>query len=70
MMPLTMANIGERVSVKRVTGNDEIRQHLAELGFIMGEPVTIVSKNGGNLIINVKDSRIAIDKTMDNRIMI
>lgn len=70
MMPLTMANIGERVSVKRVTGNDEIRQHLAELGFIMGEPVTIVSKNGGNLIINVKDSRIAIDKTMANRIMI
>lgn len=69
-MPLTMANIGERVSVKRVTGNDEIRQHLAELGFIMGEPVTIVSKNGGNLIINVKDSRIAIDKTMANRIMI
>lgn len=69
-MPLTMANIGECVSVKRVTGNDEIRQHLAELGFIMGEPVTIVSKNGGNLIINVKDSRIAIDKTMANRIMI
>ena len=69
-MPLTMANIGERVSVKRITGNDEIRQHLAELGFIMGELVTIVSKNGGNLIINVKDSRIAIDKTMANRIMI
>ncbi|SFU43131.1 FeoA family protein [Butyrivibrio sp. INlla21] len=69
-MPLSMGNIGELVSIKRVTGNDETRQHLAELGFIIGEPVTIVSKNGGNLIINVKDSRIALDKTLANRIMI
>ncbi|RKM57355.1 ferrous iron transport protein A [Butyrivibrio sp. X503] len=69
-MPLSMGNIGELVSIKHVSGNDETRQHLAELGFIIGEPVTIVSKNGGNLIINVKDSRIALDKTLANRIMI
>ncbi len=69
-MPLSMANVGESVSIKRITGNDETRQHLSELGFIIGEIIRIVSKNGGNLIINVKDSRIALDKTLANRIMI
>ncbi|MBR4670660.1 MAG: ferrous iron transport protein A [Butyrivibrio sp.] len=69
-MPLSMGSIGELVSIKRITGNDETRQHLAELGFIIGELVSIVSKNGGNMIINVKDSRIALDKTLANRIMI
>ena len=69
-MPLSMGSIGELVSIKRITGNDETRQHLAELGFIIGELVSIVSKNGGNMIINVKDSRIALDKSLANRIMI
>lgn len=69
-MPLSMADVGESVSIKRITGNDETRQHLSELGFIIGEIIRIVSKNGGNLIINVKDSRIALDKTLANRIMI
>jgi ferrous iron transport protein A len=70
MMPLSMANTGEVVSIKKIAGTDEVRQHLVELGFVIGEEVSIVNKNGGNLIINVKDSRIALDKTLANRIFI
>lgn len=70
MMPLTMARPGERVTIHKITGKDEVRQHLAELGFVVEEPVTVVSELGGNLIIQVKDSRVALDKTMANRIMI
>ena len=70
MMPLSMANTGEVVSIKKIAGTDEVRQHLVELGFVTGEEVSIVNKNGGNLIINVKDSRIALDKTLANRIFI
>ncbi|MBO5573529.1 MAG: ferrous iron transport protein A [Clostridium sp.] len=69
-MPLALAKIGETVTIRRVTGTDEVRQHLAELGFIAGEQVTVISQNGGNLIIQVKDSRIALDKTMANKIFI
>ena len=70
MMPLSMVDAGELVSIRKVSGTDEVRQHLAELGFVVGEEVSIVNKNGGNLIINVKDSRIALDKTLANRIMV
>ncbi|WP_462392057.1 FeoA family protein [Clostridium cadaveris] len=70
MMPLTMAMIGENNIIKRITGKDEVRQHLSELGFVVGESVTIVSVIGGNMIISVKNSRIAIDRTMASRIMI
>ena len=70
MMPLTMAKAGETVTIKKITGKDEIRLHLAELGFVVGETVTIVSEISGNLIIQVKEARIALDKTMANRIMI
>lgn len=69
-MPLALAKNGETVTIRRVTGTDEVRQHLAELGFIAGEQVTVISQNGGNLIIQVKDSRIALDKTMSNKIFI
>lgn len=69
-MPLALAKNGETVTIRRVTGTDEVRQHLAELGFIPGEQVTVISQNGGNLIIQVKDSRIALDKTMANKIFI
>lgn len=69
-MPLALADIGELVTIKKVTGNDEVRQHLAELGFVIGEVISIVNKNGGNLIVNVKDSRIALDRTLANRIFI
>ena len=70
MMPLTMANAGETVTIKKITGKDEIRLHLAELGFAVDSEVTVVNEIAGNLIIQVKGSRIALDKTMANRIMI
>ena len=69
MMPLTLAKQGETVTIRKITGKDEIRQHLAELGFVDGT-VTVVSELGGNLIVQVKDSRIALDRTMANRVMI
>ena len=70
MMPLTMAKSGEEATILKITGKDEIRQHLAELGFVVGEAVTVVSEMAGNLIVQVKDSRVALDRTMANRIMV
>ena len=70
MMPLTMAKTGETVTIRKISGKDEVRQHLAELGFVVDSDVTVVSEIGGNLIVQVKDSRIALDKAMANRIMI
>lgn len=70
MMPLTMAIPGESFAIRRITGKDEVRQHLAELGFVMGSEVTVVSEVAGNLILQVKDSRIALDHTMASRIMV
>ena len=70
MMPLTMARPGETVVIRKVTGRDEVRQHLAELGFVVDESVTVISEMAGNLILQVKDSRVAVDRTMANRIMI
>ncbi len=70
MMPLTMTKAGETVTVRKITGRDDVRQHLAELGFVVDSDVTVVSEIGGNLIVQVKDSRIALDKTMANRIMV
>ena len=70
MMPLTMARPGETVTIRKITGKDEIRQHLAELGFVVDSDVTVVSEIAGNLILQVKDIRVALDKTMANRIMI
>ena len=70
MMPLTMAKTAETVTIRKISGKDEVRQHLAELGFVVDSDVTVVSEIAGNLILQVKDSRIALDKTMANRIMI
>ena len=70
MMPLTMAKAGETVIIRKITGKDQVRQHLAELGFVVDGTVTVVSEIAGNLILQVKDSRVALDKTMANRIMI
>lgn len=68
-MPLTMAKEGETVTIRKITGRDEVRQHLAELGFVVGESVTVISRLGGNLILQVKDSRIALDQTLALRIL-
>ncbi len=70
MMPLTLAEAGETVTIRKITGKDELRRHLAELGFVVGGAVTVVSQIAGNLILQVKDSRIALDKSMASRILI
>ncbi len=68
-MPLTMAKTGETVTIRRITGRDEVRQHLAELGFVVDSTVTVVSELAGNLILQVKESRVALDKSMALRIL-
>ena len=70
MMPLAMADIGDVNTILKITGQDELRRHLAELGFVVGGEVRVISELGGNLILSVKDSRIALDKTMAMRIMV
>ncbi len=70
MMPLTMAKVRETFTIRKISGKDEVRQHLAELGFVVDSDVTVVNEIGGNIIVQVKDSRVALDKTMANRIMV
>lgn len=69
-MPLTMAKEGETVTIQRVGGKEEIRRHLETMGFVPGAQVTLVTVNNGNVIVNVKESRVAISKEMANKIMI
>lgn len=69
-MPLTFIKPGESAVIKRITGKDNVRQHLAELGFVVEEIVTVISQLGGNMIIQVKDSRVALDKSMASRILV
>ena len=64
MVPVTMAKSGDNVVIRKITGSDKIRQHLAELGFVVDGRVTVVNEIAGNLILQVKDSRIALDKSM------
>ena len=69
-MPLTMANTGESNIIKKVGGNPETRKFLESLGFVAGGTVTIISENGGNVIVNIKESRVAVSKEMANKIII
>ena len=69
-MPLSMADIGETKNIVKITGKDETRRFLENLGFVEGAEVTVVSAISGNMIVNVKDARVAIDKSMANRIMV
>ncbi|MGN0710004.1 MAG: ferrous iron transport protein A [Anaerovoracaceae bacterium] len=69
MMPITMADNGDTIKIRKITGPDAVRQRLAELGFVADGEVTVVNKIGGNLIVQVKESRIALDKSMATRIM-
>ena len=70
MMPLSLANIGEENMIRKVGGNPEMKKHLEDLGFVAGGSVTVVSTIGGNLIVNVKESRVAISREMAGKIMI
>ena len=69
MMPISMAKPGETVTIGKITGKDEVRQHLAELGFVVDSQITVINEVAGNLILQVKDSRVALDKNMANRIL-
>lgn len=70
MMPLTLANIGEENTIKKIGGKPEVKQHLENLGFVVGGSVTIVNTLGGNVIVNVKNSRVAVSKEMAQKIMV
>ena len=69
MMPLTMAKVGEPNTIKRIGGREETKKFLENLGFVTGGVVTVVSEISGNMILNVKDSRVALGKDMANKIM-
>jgi Fe2+ transport system protein A len=70
MMPVTMAKAGEKNYIAKITGKDDVRAHLAALGFVVGESVTVVSSIGGNVILSIKDSRIALGRELAQRILI
>ena len=70
MMPLSMVKEGEPNIIKKVGGKEETRKFLENLGFVTGGTVTVISQTGGNMIVNVKDSRVAIGKDMANKIMV
>ena len=70
MMPLVLADSGSENLVRRVGGPAEARRHLADLGFSVGTPVTVVSAAGGNVIVRVRESRVAISREMARRIMV
>lgn len=70
MMPLTIAPVGQASKIQRVGGNDETKRFLANLGFVVGSEVTVISAIGGNVIVNIKDSRVAINQDMARHIMV
>ena len=70
MMPLTRATPGEPSVIRKIGGKEDTRLFLEKLGFVTGGEVTVISETGGNMIVNIKDSRVAIGKDMANKIMI
>ena len=70
MMPLALANAGEENIIKKVGGTPQVRQHLEELGFVAGSSVTVITQMGGNVIVKIKESRIAISDEMARKIMV
>ncbi|MDR1576341.1 MAG: ferrous iron transport protein A [Treponema sp.] len=70
MMPLTMTKAGESASIKKVGGREKTRQFLKNLGFVAGSRVTVVTEISGNMIVNIKESRIAISREMASKIMV
>ncbi len=70
MMPLILADVGEEQIIRKVGGSPETRQHLADMGFVPGGGVTLISTIGGNVIVRVKESRVAISKEMAQKIMV
>lgn len=70
MMPLTFADIGEENIIKKIGGRPEVKKHLENLGFVVGGNVCVISQLGGNVIVNVKETRIAISREMAQKIMV
>lgn len=70
MMPLSLARVGEENIIKRIGGSPEVKRHLENLGFVVGGEVTVVNTLGGNVIVNVKEARVAISKEMAVKIMV
>ena len=70
MMPLNLADVGEENTIKKIGGSPEVKKHLENLGLVVGGTVTIVNTLGGNVIVNVKESRVAIDQEMARKIMV
>ena len=69
-MPLTLANIGEQNTIKRIGGKPEVKKHLENLGFVVGGNVTVITTMCGNVIVNVKEARIAISQEMAQKVMV
>lgn len=70
MMPLTLANIGEENVIRKIGGKPEVKKHLENLGFVAGGNVTVITAMGGNIIVNVKEARVAISREMAQKIMV
>ncbi len=70
MMPLALAEVGEVNTIRKIGGSPEVKQHLADLGFAVGGNVTVISSLSGNIIVNIKESRVAISREMAGKIMI
>ena len=69
-MPLSMLKVGDRKRILRINGKDETKRFLENLGFVAGSEVAVVSEISGNIIVNVKETRVALDRAMANRIMV
>lgn len=70
MLPLMLANVGEEYIIRKIGGSPEIKKHLENLGFVVGGTVTVINAIGGNLIVNVKEARVAISREMAQKIMV
>lgn len=70
MMPLALADRGEEVMIKRIGGSPEVKQHLENLGFVVGSTVSVITALNGNVIVKVKESRVAINEELARKIMI
>lgn len=70
MMPLALASIGEENTIKRIGGSPTVKKHLENLGFVVGGSVTLITSLGGNVIVNVKEARVAISEEMARKIMV
>lgn len=70
MMPLNLADVGKEQIIRKIGGNPEVKQHLANLGFVVGGNITVVNTLNGNVIVKVKESRIALDEALARKILI